>query len=298
MIDTVLTYCNANSSAFGSIPAVAGVIAAIQVKLDQIHQLNQIALTGTKGVTKDSLATRKTMTDLAYKCSNSLCALANVNEDTILLAKVNFTYTHLVRLKKEEIHSICQSIHNEAHANIAQAANYGYTPTDVTNLQSAITAYLATIQSPRIAIVTRSQAIRQMKELANFIVNRHFKLGLDLMSNTLIISNPNFISGYKKARKTINLGSTHAKIRGIVQAPEGTILPDVNIYITKTGQYQIILQTTSNSKGRFSLTPILPDNYDLHFQLLGRIPHTETNLHIPAGKEFLRKITLSLEPPQ
>jgi hypothetical protein len=151
MIRATLLYCANNAAATAIIANFAAAKSALDTKLVLIDQLSQIANASTKGVTLDTNAIRKAMTDIAFKCCNALTAYAvSVNNNT-LKQKVNFSKTALNRLKKDEIDDTCQTIHDEADLNIAAAGGFGYLPTDVTDLATAISLYRTAMQNLEIS---------------------------------------------------------------------------------------------------------------------------------------------------
>ncbi len=292
MIRATLLYCTNNAAITALIAAFAAAKTAIDNKMVLISQLEQIALGTSIGVTLDTNEIRTAMTNIAFKCCNALTAYAaSVNNNTLLL-KVNYTASDFTRFKKEEIEAICQTIHNEANTNLVAAGPFGYDATDVSDLQTAINLYGTSIQNPRQSVISKSLALVQIDSMVRDIIDRGFKLGLDKMTNTLKLSHPVFVTGYFKAREILNIGTTSAKIRGSVHNPLGTVLFGVRVYLTQSGQNTVILETTTDLNGKFSINHIPAADYDVHYQFEGYQSFTETDLHIPAGKEFTRNTTL------
>ncbi len=297
MIRAVLKYCTDNAAATASIADFATDKAAIDNKVVLIGQLDQVAQAPTSGVTLDTDALRLAAETIAFKCLNPLVRFAarSTPKNNTLLQKVQYSKSDLSRLKKEDIAPVCQTIHDEALTNVAAAGTGGYTLTDVTNLQTAINLYLLSIQDPREAVVYRSLAIEQMEALIRDIIDNDFKLGLDTMVNTLEDTNPNFVNGYYKSREISNLGTTHAKFRGSVRNPLGTLLPGVRVWITKTGFTEVIKETLTTPTGKFSINQVPADDYDLHFEFEGYQSFTESNIHVSAGKEITRNNILQFQ---
>ncbi len=294
MIRAVLLYLTGNTSATASITNFATEKAAIDTKMILIGQLEPIAQGNSKGVTLDTKALRVTMTKLALKCANPLVTFASRSNpvNNTLMNKVNIPKSTFPRYSKEEVAVVCQTIQTEANANIAGAGGFGYNAADVSDLQTAINLYLDSMPSTRQAIITKSDAIEQIESITRNIIDIGFKLGLDRMVNTLEDSNPSFYNTYYKSREIINLGTTHAKIRGTVRNPQDTLLLGVRVWLTKTGLTEVIQETLTDIKGKFSLTNIQVDDYDVHYEFQGYQNKLEANLHVPAGKEFVRKVKL------
>lgn len=288
MIRTTLNYCTNNPNPTSGIGAFAGVKTTAENKLILIDQLDQIVIRSVKDVTLDTILIRNTMSNIALKCGDAVSAYASTVNNNVLRGKVTYTLPQLNRLKKDEVDDVCQTIHDEANANILTAGPFGYTATDVTDLNTAIQLYRSSMQDPRSFTVTKKQAVANIKLLIRETINIIFKQQMDRMVNTVKAVFPDFVKGYYFSREIIDLGSTTAKVRGILRNPEGTFLVGASFYITKTGQTNKEFETSTNTEGKYGIANIPADDYDLYWSALGYHTITETNLHIPAGKEFTR----------
>ena len=236
MIRTTLQYCADNSSATSGILAFAPVLVQAQAKLLLIDQLDQIAIATTKGVTLDTKALRASMQSIALKCANAVIAYATSINNNTLKAKVNFTESDLKKMKKEEVDDVCQTIREVTDANMANAQNYGVGPADTSDLQTTITLYRIAVQNPRQAIINRSDAKKQIKQIIRQIINTIFKGQMDKMVSTLKTSNPNFVNKYFLAREIIDLGKTTGKLRGTTTDPAKKPLQKAAIILRLTTQ--------------------------------------------------------------
>lgn len=292
MIRTTLSYLTNNPTPTAGITAFAGVKTTADNKLILIDGLNQIASGTSKGVTLDTNQIRTTMCDIAFKVGSAVSAYAaSVNNNTLRL-KVSYSRSAFDRFKKDEVDDICQTIHDEADAHIALAGAFGYVAADVTDLQTAINLYRVSVQDPRQAIISKGQAIANIKLLVREIVGSLFVMQMDKMVNTLLATQANFVKGYFLARETINLGSTTAKVRGTVKDELDVPLIGVKFVIRKTGTNIKIGETLTKPKGTFGIADIPAGDYDFAWSFNGYQTVTETNVHIAAGKELQRKIKL------
>jgi len=292
MIRTVLLYCSANSAATAGIAAFAGIKTTADNKLILIDTLNQLAGTSVKGVTLDTNIIRLTMCNIALKCGDAVSAYASSVNNNTLRQRVTYTITALNKMKKEDVDDVCQTIHDEANANIATAGAFGYDATDVTDLATAINLYRTSMQNPRGFTVSKKQANENIKLLSREIVDNLFEKQMDKMVNTLKTTNTEFVKGYFFSREIINLGSTTAKVRGTVKDSNDVPLVGVQFIIRKTGQLNKTGETLTTSGGKFGISNLSPANYDFFWQFPGYQAITETNVKIAAGKEIKRKITM------
>jgi hypothetical protein len=292
MIRAALNYCAQHPTIISSIPALAAHVETVSNKLILVDGLNQVAHPKTSGVTTDTNLIRFAMQNLALKCGSALSAYAATIQNNTLRFKVNFTERTLNKLKKEEVDDHCQTIHDEALAHLAAASGFGYTPTDVTDLQTAINIYRQSMTNPRQAIITRSQAIANIKATNRTIIDYHFKEIIDHIVNTLRTTHPQFVSGYFQSRIIINLGTTHAKVRGTIKNQEEIPLVEATFTIINTETKQTVVEVKTTTGGKFNSGKLNSGTYDFIFTHPQYLTHSETNIRISAGKELRRKITL------
>lgn len=292
MIRATILWCNNNTAATATIPAFATHLATIQNKLTLIDGYTQTALKSTIGVTTDTKNIRATMQLLAHKCASALSAYAATQKNNTLRAKVNFTLNNMSAKKKEEIDDICQNIHYEATIHLTVATGFGYSQTDLNDLQQAITLYRIRMQDPRQAIISRATALQTLRAQIKEIKTTLFKQILDSMANTLRLSNPEFVRGYFQSRQIIDLGSTHAKLRGTIKSTNQLPLISATITIINTQTAEILAETQTTPTGKFGIYKIPAGNYTIQYTHPTHQPRTENNIRITPGKELKRKITL------
>jgi hypothetical protein len=292
MINANITFCDGNTTVTMSIPAFATVLAAIKAKMLLINSYNQIGDGTTKGVTLDTNGLRKAMTTLALKCANATLAFANSTNNNTLAALVNFSESTLNRMKKEDVDDTCQAIHDATNANLAGAVSFGVTAVDVTDLLAAISLYRVASQNPRQAIISKSQAKKQVGLMVREVIDEMLVKQLDKMANTLKPTQFEFWSGYKQSREIIDLGSTTAKVRGTVLDENDVPLKDVSFTILKTGTTEEVAKVLTDIKGKFNAAKLPAGDFDFVFEKEGYATVTETNVHISAGKELKRKIVM------
>ncbi len=292
MIDTTTHYCDLNVAATAGITAFALKLADVKAKMVLINGLNQVVTGTTTGVTLDTNLLRKTMTDYALKCANATKGYANSVNNNTLKALVNYTRAKLDKISKEDVDDVCQTIHDAADDNFAGAAPYGIVATDVTDLQTAINLYRSATQNPRQAIISKSQAVEQSSRMVREVIDDLLEGQLDVMVNTLEITNANFCKGYEQARIIIDLGSTTAKVRGDVRDANTAPLMNVDFTIYETGSLTKVGETSTDVKGKFGISNLPSGNFDFKWEKGGYATVKEENVHIGPGKELKRKIVM------
>lgn len=292
MINSNITYCDANTAATAGIPSFGTVSGSVKSKMVLINSLNQIAEGTTKGVTLDTKAIRKEMTALALKCANATLAFANSTSNNTLAALVNYSESKLNGLKKEDVDDVCQAIHDATDTNFAGASNFGVVASDVTDLQAAIDLYRTASQNPRQAIITKSQAKKQVATMVREVIDDLLVKQLDKMANTLKLTNKNFVDGYRQSREILDLGTTTAKVRGTVLDDEDVPLKGVIFSILDSGTEDEVASVKTDNKGKFNASKLKAGLFDFKWELNGYKPVIETEVKISNGKELKRKVVM------
>ena len=294
MINATIAYSDANPAPTAGIPAWAAALAAVKAKMVLINSFNQVGGGTTGGVTTDTNLLRRTMTGMAYKCARGTLAYANFTNNNTLKAQVRFTESELNAIKKEDVDDTCQGIHDAANANAAAVLNYNVTAIDITDLQAAIDLYRLASQNPRQAKITISQAKSQAKQMIKEVVEENLGGLMDVLVDTLKLSNRPHWDGYKQAREIIDLGSTTAKVRGtVVNDDNDSPLANVLFAVLEAGTENVVKQTLTDGEGKFNVAGIAPGTYDFRWTLDGFMTEFEGNVVIAAGKELKRKVSLN-----
>jgi hypothetical protein len=293
MIRTTIQLCADNVGATSAISAFPATLAQAETKLLLIDQFDQIAMSTSKGVTLDTNALRISMSSIGIKCASAVLAYAGSVKNNTLIAQVNYTEPKLNKLSKDEVDDVCQTIREVADLNMLNAQSFGINASDTSDLQSTINLYRIGMQNPRQAIINKSDAIRQIKQLIREVIDEIFKVQMDKMVNTLKKSNPSFVDKYYQARIIIQLGSSTTKIRGTVNYTENKKpIYAASVTLRNAGQSTIAYQTKSDNDGLFHISDIKPGNYDIEVTHPDFIAFSETNIHFAPGKKIQRKYIL------
>jgi hypothetical protein len=295
MINATITFCDGNTSATSGIIQFANVLGDVKSKMILINSLNQIAGGTTTGVTLDTNALRRAMTALALKCANGTLAYANATNNNTLAALVNFNESKFIRAKKEEVDDMCEGIRAATDANIAAVVDYGVAATDVTDLQSAIDLYRTASQNPRFAVITKSQANKQMEVMVKEVIDNLLVKQLDKMVNTLKTVNFVFWDGYRQARDIIDLCSTTAKLSGTVLNENDVPLINVDFTVYAAGTTEVLKSAKTDVKGKYNVSKLAAGMVDFKWALTGYSTVVETDVKIVAGKELRRNVTMLVE---
>ncbi len=283
---------------FSNNPAIVALILAFsnaattftnKVALLQAQVALQTAIiTGVAAAKK----TRKTaLIDQMLFIIGALRAYAKATGDDELFNFVNYKRYKLEAQADTVLTQLANSIKDKANLHLAALADYGITAVVMAAYQTAITNYALFVPKPRTARVSKKTVTKNIKDLIKQI-DELLLDELDALAIQFKVANADFYNNYLSSRIIIDLGSTTAKVRGTVKNAEDVPLVGATFFITLTGQTQKVGETLAVTGGKYGIANLLPNDYDLYWERVGYIQKVETNLHIPAGKEFTRHVVL------
>jgi hypothetical protein len=204
------------------------------------------------------------------------------------LAKLN--KGTLENMSKQNCVNKCDSIRQLAADHAAAIAPFGASSTNITDTGNLITLYLAAIDDPRGAKISRANANKQAALTLKSIMDTELELRLDTMANTLRFSNPEWWTQYRAAREIIDPG-TFTTVFKILILNEANDLPLMNVKAYRDGA----LTFKKSSKLGFITYKDLDEgahSFVLKHKLFGDF--TISNVMISHGKKT--ELTVKMQP--
>jgi len=206
MYIAVQRVCNSNNSSWRGLPAFVRAFGNFETTLAKIDSQRQIQEGKTTGITENKQKEEDEMIQITLEIAAAVYARASINGDNELRDKVSYSPSYLRNSRDNILKDISQVIHDEADKVIANLADYGKTPADLTQLQKEIDDYAAILAKPRTAIGARATATTNLVELFkqgdNILKNRLDKLMVSYQN-----SEPVFYQTYQNARNIVDLGA-------------------------------------------------------------------------------------------
>lgn len=236
-------------------------------KIPLIEQNRDAQTLETTGITTDKTAKRNSMTEKTLFMINRLQSYANVVNNPELLESIKYSASDLKKSRDTDVIGICNTVLAKANANAAAIATYGVTAAMITELQTAITAYSATLAKPKAAKSQTKTATENLTKLfkeADELLVKRLDLDIELFKTT----KPEFYSQYKTARIIIPTGGGATSVLGSVSlAGSGEPLKGVSFTFVAENNGMMKAATTetvkpivkkSADKGKFRAS--LPEN--------------------------------------
>lgn len=291
MYETVLELFSNNPAIVALILAFANAATSFTNKVSLLQAqvaLQTAIITGVAAAKK----TRKTaLIDQMLFIIGALRAFAKATADDELFNFVNYKRYKLNAQADTVLTQLANSIRDKANLHLGPLADYGITPGVMAAYQTAINDYALFVPKPRTARVSKKTVTKNIKDLIKEI-DELLDDELDALAFQFKTTQADFYNNYLSSRIIIDLGSTTAKVRGTIKNAEDVPLVGAKFYITLTGQNQKVAEASAVTGGKYGIANLLPNDYDLYWERVGYIQKVETNLHIPAGKEFTRHAVL------
>ncbi len=238
-------FCTANAAITASLPQFTNHLAVVKTTNARIRALGVVQETDKKGDTTAKKEARAMLIAKAMDVGRRVAAFATNENDSALLALVNYSETDLKRISDQRLVSCSQVIHDSAVKVIGEMDGYNLTPAMLAELLSLITNFNSMIPIVRVDTVDSAEATQELTILFKTLTATWDKL--DALVEMVRISDPNFYNEYKNVRRVIvaGTGSLALKIR-TTNAETGA--PEANVTLTLTPADGQLRGATASSK--------------------------------------------------
>lgn len=248
MMPQMVTYSTTLASNIGLLSSVGGT-----------QKLNRKGIVDTKDSLKSDLILKAT--DVSRKVQGYAVNI----DDLVLLKEVKYSSASMVRLADNILVIVSRIIYDKAKANLSALATYGIDDPVLDALNSAITAYDATIPKPRTGIVTKKIATVNLKQLFS-ATDALLKNQIDVLVGIVKDSYPDFYANYVSSRKIINPASHPLALRCRVVDSLDVPVAGVSALVAENGR---LFRT--KTKGGFNAKSFAAGVYTFQFSKEGYV---------------------------
>jgi len=228
-------------------------------KITLIEQNRDAQLATSTGLTAEKAQKRLVLTDKVGFIINRIQSFANTTGNSDLLDSVKFTASDLKGARDTNLIGIANVIVGKANANVTALIPYGVTAVLITELQTAITAYSATLTKPSLAISQSKVATENLTKLfkeVDDILTKRMDLDIEMFKAT----KPDFYSQYKTARIVVSKsGKTTMFMANVKDAVSGEPLKNATFTISQQTEG---LMKSASTNGKSSVAPMIKKSAD------------------------------------
>lgn len=205
MYRAVRDVLSSHQNDWAGIPAFGTAFTAFNDSLSQLIIKGQEQKEVITGITRNKHQVIEEAVAKALKMKNALKTFAAVNNDIILLEKVDFGKTYLRKGAQITILGRVSRILQLAQEHETALEAFGITAADIQDFQTKVAAMQQLLVAPRLAIVGRKQITSEIHELVRTLDDL-IEFQLDPMVKVLKDTAPEFSRLYFDARIVIEFG--------------------------------------------------------------------------------------------
>jgi len=205
MYNVTISVLDKNNAEVSTLPALATAKGDLVSAVKHLRKVNIEQLKSTIGKTQNKKAKKTQLANKTHVLAAAVQAYAAVIDDSDLYELVNYAESTLAAMEDEVLQQACQLVYDTANDHLANLGDYGVTSAMMTELETLITAWNLESQSPRMAIVERSAATKELPDLFKGVDDILLKR-TDKLMEQFEHSAPLFYDTYRNARKIVNAG--------------------------------------------------------------------------------------------
>jgi len=207
-------FLSANDSITTTLPRYQEFRASFQNGISQIRSSNEQQSIDKSGIANKKSQLRKLLVKLGADTSRKIQSYAKIENNQILLSEAKFTESDFKSASDSDLETFAQSTYDTAQTQLGNLAQYGVTNETQNDLIRALTDFRAAMPTPRNGAIGTKLSTEQIAKA--FTATDKALDNIDALVEIVRISQPEFYSGYKSARKIIDTAVGSLQVKGFV----------------------------------------------------------------------------------
>jgi len=283
----------ANHSITSELPSFSKYFTIVNEANGRITVLATQQELDKSGNSKNKNNLRATLVAQSMDVARKITAYATNENNTVLLAQVNYCESDLNKSSDTKLIGICQVICDSANANIEALNTYSVSPAIITSLQQLITDYSEAIPKVRIGLTDSTEATKQLAEEFKLLLATWAKI--DTLIEMLRTSSPSFYDEYQNVRKIIETGVGYLSVKcAVTDAVSGEVIKGVTVefYASRSRETKPYLVKKTADKGGFNISSMPEDTYRIIAKKEGYVEHA-SSLSVNDGETSFLNISIT-----
>jgi hypothetical protein len=198
-------YLNQNAGITKNLPNFEAFFTTFLNFIDRIMLIAEMQKDTPTGAAKEKKRLRENLMTLASDNSDAITAYAKYTNNELLIDKVKFNYSDLIKMTGVDLKNYAQVIYNKVETNIGLLPTYGCTPETQKVFSESIALFDASIAKPRVGINEKAKATNELNLL--FESADSSLENIDTVVKIIRRKEVNFYKGYTANRKLVDTGS-------------------------------------------------------------------------------------------
>ena len=239
-------FLTANDSITTTLPRYQEFHVSFQNGIIQIRSSNEQQSIDKSGIASNKNQLRKLLVKLGADASRKTQTYAKIENNQILLSESKFSESDFKNASDSELETFAQSTYDTVQAHSGDLGSYDITEDTQTALLKAITDFRTAIPTPRNGAIGTKLSTEQIAKA--FATTDEALDNIDALVEIVRISQPEFYSGYKSARKLIDTGAGSLQAKGFVtDAGTGKGLKGVTLSFAQNSNSNGLMKATASS---------------------------------------------------
>jgi len=239
-------FLTSNSSIVMGLPRFNEFNVTFKSGISQIRTSNEQQSFDKSGIAGNKSQLRKLVVTQGADVSRKIQAYAKVENNPILLSESKFTASDLKNATDSELEAYSQSIYDKGQAHLQDLILYGVTAESLMTLSKAIVDFKVATPTPRNGTISTKQSTEQIAK--GFVISDEALDKIDALVEIVRLSQPDFYSGYRSARKIIETGAGSLRVKGFVtDAGTGEGLKGATLSFAQTNNNGLMKAAASSS---------------------------------------------------
>jgi hypothetical protein len=279
MYDAVNQVLNTNKSVWTANTAFTSAVNAFGANINSINTAGTNQKTNVVGVTLSKAQQKDALISAAYATATAGRAYATVSNNAALKQACKISHSDLRDAAEQDLTGICQNLHDAVNPFIGSMAGYGINAGTQTALQTAITAFISLIGTPR-STQTASIAATQVIETTIRNTNLLLADGLDGLMEQYSLTNVIFYKQYHAARKLAPHGHrTTVTVKGLIQNSNYQGINKAHVQIVEEASRKKI----TDASGAYKFMRLKPGTYTVEVVINGFVTQSKSISIATAG---------------
>jgi len=262
-------FLTTNDAIASLLPKYSGFHASFQDGIVQIRTSSEQQMFDKSGLSTGKSQFRSTLVTLTIDASRKMQAYSKMENNQLLMSETKFTESELKNSTDNELKTYAQGTYDRGQTNLTGLAPYGINAESQTALLKVINDFTVSIPQPRIGTIETKQSTEQISK--TFAATDVALANIDTLVEIIRISQPEFYSGYKSARKIIETGTGTLSVQGlIIDASTGQGLKGVNVSFALSGANSTaVTDKITAEKGGFNIKTLPEGTYNVSMKKNG-----------------------------
>ena len=228
---TVQQYLDAHKEKMSQFPNYLIFLALLEEAIEDIKSYGELQEFNTIGHTERKSNLRNLIVRMACDISTKAYAFAMSMNDELLINEVRYNKSMLKNATDPKLRNMTQGLYSRCIANFTGMIAFGLTQEALENFRAAISQFDQSIAKPRLEMSKTRQHSHMLFEALK--KSDEALKQIDILTETLKLSDPNFYLGYRSVRKLITASSSALIIKVFTkEALTGEPLQGVTVTLT------------------------------------------------------------------